>query len=475
MTDVYNYIATTGVIVPDTQDIQNDVNNEFNAIFPGINLDPSTPQGLLASAEVIARQAVADNNATLANQINPNVAGGVFLDALLALLGSARTPGTPSTVQCTITGVTGTSIPAGAQISDASGNLYEIVSTTVIPTGGTITGVPFQSVLTGAIPGAAGTLTVIVSNILGWETVTNPSAATLGASTQSDASARAYRTNTLALQGSSLSEAMTSAVSAVPGVTSLKFVENATSSPASPESIPFTMVANSIYMCVGGTGDLNAIAKAMQGTKSGGCAYNQGFGEIQGVPVTDPFSGQTTTVLFDTPDFVTISITVNVTNFNNVQNVVSAVQNAILTYASGGIPNTPGFAVGVNVSPFQIAGAINILVPGLFVDEVQVAVKSFTQKGTLTSTSSTISGMTYTSAITMRLQVTDPLGYIPASTTVSSITDAHNIVMSHNATGSATEVITFTYASPTFQTTEIPIQVFQQAITNANIITVIES
>lgn len=476
MTDVYNYIVTTGVIMPDTADIQNDVNAEFDAVFPGINLDPSTPQGILATTEVAARQAVADNNAVLANQINPNVAGGVFLDAIMALTGSFRTPGTPSTVFCTITGIAGTSIPAGSQVSDADGNLYQITNTTVIPSGGTISGVPFQSVLTGAIPGVAGTLTVIVSNILGWETVTNPAAATAGSTTQSDAAARAFRANTLALQGSGIAQAMTSAVYAVigGGGGTLSFLENATSAPASPGGFP--MVANSIYMCVNPAGrTLTSIAQAMTNTKGGGCAYNQGYGVPQGVPITNPYSAQTIEVLFDTPNFVTISMIVNVTNFNNVQDVTSAVQNAILTYASGGIPNEPGFPVGASVSPFQIAGAINILVPGLFVSEVQVAVNSFTQIGKLNASSSAVNNMTYTSDIAMGLIVTDPLGYIPGGTTVASITDANDIALSANSSTTATEILTFSYASPTFQTTEIAIKVFQQAITNTNIITVIAS
>jgi hypothetical protein len=477
MTDVYNYIVETGVIMPDTQDIQTDVQNEYLAVFPSLNVTTAaTPQGLLISTEVAARQAVADNNANLANQINPNVAGGVFLDAIMALTGSFRTPGTPSSALCTITGVVGTSIPAGAQISDANGNLYQLVNVTVIPSGGTITGVLFTSVLLGAVPGVANTLTTIVSNILGWETVTNPAAAMLGAATQSDASARAFRANTLALQASGLAQAMTSAVYAVigGGGGTLSFLENATSSPATPGG--FTMVANSIYMCVNpGGATLTSIAQAMTNTKGGGCAYNQGFGVPQGVPITNSYSAQTITVLFDTPNFVTIGIIVHVTNFNNVQDVPSAVQNAILTYAGGGIPNEPGFAVGANVSPFQIAGAINILVPGLFVSEVQVAVNSFTQIGKLNASSMAVNDMTYTSDITTGLIVTDPLGYLPSGTTVASITDSNDIALNNNSTTTATEILTFSPASPSFQTTEITIKVFQQAVTNANIITVISS
>ncbi len=93
--DIYNYIEPQGVIVTDTTgEILNEVINEYQNAFgqdliaPTINNPQSfsTPQGLLITSETLARQSVVDNNALLANQINPNVSGGIFLDAILALL-----------------------------------------------------------------------------------------------------------------------------------------------------------------------------------------------------------------------------------------------------------------------------------------------------------------------------------------------------------------------------------------------------
>jgi hypothetical protein len=473
MPDVYNYITATGVIVPDTADILTEVQAEYvNAFGSDLNLDANTPQGTLITAETLARAAVADNNATLANQINPNEAGGIFLDALLALLGSERTVASPSTVLCTLTGIVGTSIPAGAQISDSNGDLYELVTTTVIPVGGSIANVPFQSVLTGAIPGNAGTLTTIVSNILGWETVTNPANATLGTSTQSDAQARLFRINTLASQGMGFAQAIISALTnnnLTPGVTSLTFQENATSSPATINDVP--MVANSLYTCVAGTATPLAIAETLTNTKNGGCAYNNGLGVPQSVNVTNPFSGQVIPVLFDTPNFVTVAMTVTVHQFANVQDVPSAVKNSIIAYAAGQIPNEPGFVVGASVSPFQIAGAINILSPGLFVQEVQVGIFSYTLQGTTHNGTMTIDGLTYNTEITPGDGVSG--AGIPPSTTVSSLSGSNAIIVSANSTADATEIITFT-PTLTLQTTEIPLAVFQQAVLNPALITVVQ-
>lgn len=470
MSDVYNYITTTGVITTDADVIQTEVQTEYTNTFgEDLNLAPNTPQGILITTEVLARTAVADNNAALANQINPNEAGGVYLDALLALTGSARTVAMLSTVYCTITGVAGTSIPAGAQISDSLGNLYEIASTTVIPTGGSISNVFFKSVLTGPIPGAANTLNVIVSNILGWETVNNPSAAVPGVTSQSDVAARAYRLNTLALQGMGLAEAITSALYATEGVTSLTFQENTSYQNETINDVP--MVPHSLYTCVGGTATLTAIAQALTNTKSGGCAYNNGLGIPQNVPITNQFSGQVIPVLFDTPSIVTININVTVHAFTSVQNIQQAVQNAILTYAAGGIPNEPGFVVGGAVSPFQLAGAINILVPGLFVQQVQVATLSFTQSGTITNGANTLTGMTYNSAITPGMTVTGT--GIPTGTTVTALVGSTALTLSNNSTASGPQILTFTQAL-SYQTSEIALEVWQQAFTSAIYISVVQ-
>ena len=479
MASAYTYNAQTGLIEPDTQDILAQVQAEYLGTFGAdLNLAPNTPQGLLISAETLARSSVADNNAAIANQINPNRAGGIFLDALMSLTGASRSVGTPSIALCTIGGVIGTSIPAGAQISDASGNLYQLESTTVIPLGGTISGVAFTSVLNGAIPGTAGTLTVIVSNILGWETVTNPDDAILGQATQSDNAAKQLRQVTLGAQGNGLAQATIAAVSLLAPGTSLWFQENPTSSPATINSVP--MVANSLYACVSSTATLLQIATAINNSKGGGCAYNNGLGIPQSQNVTNVFSGQVIPVLFDTPSIVTISMTITVHAFTAVQNIQNAVQQAVLDYAAGKVGKEPGFVVGASVSPFQIAGAINIEVPGLFVQSVQVGVSSFTQQGTLTATMNTVTGLTYNApvggfvGIATGMGVTDGHGTtnIPASTTVASLVGSTALTLNHSSSNTITETLTFT-PSLVLQTTTIPIAPWQQATTSAIFITVL--
>ncbi|MFY2598721.1 hypothetical protein ACOTHJ_07755 [Achromobacter xylosoxidans] len=50
-------------------------------------IEPATPQGLLITRITEERDAIGRSNAELANQINPALSGGVFLDSLMVLTG----------------------------------------------------------------------------------------------------------------------------------------------------------------------------------------------------------------------------------------------------------------------------------------------------------------------------------------------------------------------------------------------------
>ena len=234
MTDAYEYLVPQGIVVPDTSATLAQVQEEWQAALGAdLIVTPDTPQGVMINAEALARNNVINNNAALANQINPNIAGGVFLDAIGLLTGIQRNAQTPTSVtMVTITGVPGTSIPTGAQAQTAAGDLFQLVQGVTIPSGGTTTG-NFQSVAFGAIPCAENALNEIVTGVIGWETVNNGSSSitTQGNTTQSDQAFRAFRLNTLAFQGLSLMEAITSALYATPGVESLSALENYYSSP----------------------------------------------------------------------------------------------------------------------------------------------------------------------------------------------------------------------------------------------------
>lgn len=362
----YEYINNTGVIVPNTGQILAEVQAEYkNAFGQDLNVDPSTPQGLLIAAETLARSVVVRNNAALANQINPNLAGGVFLDALLALTGAERKGAVSTRVSCVLTGVAGTIVPAGSQARDVVNNAIFASESTVTLTGSPATAtVFFSAVIPGPLTVDIATLTQIVTAVLGWETISNPAAGVSGSTTQSDSSARSQRKVTLASQGSALPEAIIAALYNVPQVKSLSFRENYTDS--NMVIGPVTLVPHSIYACVDG-GTEQAVAAAILSKKSGGCNYNGTITEN----VTDEASGQIYPVKFDRPALIPILVRATVSADVSIEDPQSAVIDAILKYATGQVNGEPGLIVGAAVSCFELAGAVTCLYPGIYVKNME--------------------------------------------------------------------------------------------------------
>jgi hypothetical protein len=372
MADVYNYVIPQGVIQTDTNEIQNEVITEFQNTF-GSDLitAPNTPQGALIVSESLSRAAVADNNVAVANQINPNLAGGVYLDAILELTGSQRTPATSSVVTCSLSGVAGTIIPVSSIAQDTNGNQWASKNQVTLSSEGDAT-VDFAAVATGSITVGIGDLNTIISGVLGWTSVTNAAVQYItGSATQNDAQARSYRRNTLAIQGLALPQATISGLYATPGVTSVFFQENI--SPSTETIKGVTMIGHSIYACVAGGSD-TAVATVLMNKKSAGCAYSNGAGTPVTVDITNPYSGQVLPILFDRPTPIAINVIVNINSGYTLSDPVAAVQQAIVDYANGVLSNgEQGLGVGVPVSSFELAGAINVEYPGIFVKSVLIA------------------------------------------------------------------------------------------------------
>jgi hypothetical protein len=375
---LYNYVEETGLIVPDTSTLLTEVQGEYTGAFgAGMNTDSSTPQGILIAGETEARAEVVQNNATVANQINPNVAGGVFLDAIAALTGLQRTPDTFTLVEdVLLTGAQNSIVPAGAQAATTAGDLFtlnEQVELTVF-NGTTWTGTgDFTAVEPGPIPcGAAGAgLTSVETDVLGWETVSNANAGTLGTLQQLDVPFRQLRRNTLALQGVALIEAILSGISNISGVIGRQGLENYTNADATIEGI--FLLANSIWVCVDG-GTAQDIATVLLQKKSMGANWNG----AQSLAVIEPASGQAYTVLWDVPTLVPLLAQVTVKQGTYVGNPALDVNAAVVAFAANQIEGLQGFTVGESASPFEIAAAIQQQCPGIYVKSVQLALFSGT-------------------------------------------------------------------------------------------------
>lgn len=363
----YNYVNSTGVIVPDTSTIREQVESEWKSAFGAdLPVTPETPQGVIITAEVEARDGMVRNNAEVANQINPDIAGGIWLDALWALTRGKRRGATVSKLSGVVfSGIPRTPIPAGSLANVASsGARFRTIVDLEIGSSGSVVG-SMEAVEPGPVSAPAGSLTEIASTVLGWETVTNPSPAEIGKSRESDVSSRRRRRQTLALQSVGPQEAIISRIYNLDGVTSLSFRENITRSPLVIDGV-VTLVPHSIYVCVDGGENID-IASALLDAKAVGPDFN---GLIE-VNVIEPFSGQIYSVKFDRPIERTFRARVTVKPSN--LDVMTIIPDAITQGAQGELEGDTGLEVNQDLSPFELAGYINQVEPRIFVTRVEIS------------------------------------------------------------------------------------------------------
>ena len=360
----YDYITTNGVIVPDTSAIKTEVEEEWKAIAgEDATIDPSSFEGRLIDAMTNARISVARNNSDLANQLNPNMANGSFVDAHLSLVGGGRDGQEQSTVELDLTGIAGTNIPAGAYVEDDNQELWFLVSTTQIGVANTVTA-SFRSLNYGPIPAAIGEITKIISAVLGWETINNAVAAVEGKIEQNDILAKRQRRAELGANTKGVAESVIAAVFKLEGVQGVQFRENFTSSPVTIDGID--LIAKSSWLCVDG-GATSEIAEAYY-TNRWGTAFNG----VESHNYTDPISGQVAEVLFDRAEEVPVKCNIKV-RVSQSQNAIEDVTQAILDYANGLVEGEAGFALGLDASPFEVASAVNAQLPNVFVKKCQLA------------------------------------------------------------------------------------------------------
>lgn len=363
--NLFNYIAETGVIVPDTSQIRSEIEDYMRTQFGNdLNLEPETPQGVLITALTLAVDGMARNNAKLANQINPMMSSGVFLDSLSALFGTFREARTRSIItDVKLTGRPGTIIPLGSQARSIMGDLFETTKVVILDDKGKAS-VDFRAMEYGEIECAVGQLDSIATSVLGWETVYNDNQAILGQLEESDLSLKRRRALTLARNNISTNEAIISSLYDLEGVHSLSYLENYTDKELTLRGKK--LKPHSVYICIHGGVD-EEIAQALKDNKTLGGGYN---GEHE-VTIVDEFSGQDYTVQFDRAKVV--SLFARVTVQKGLANSKGTVPLAVQNYSEGKNEADTGLTVGREASAFEIAAAINFEDPRIYVRNVELS------------------------------------------------------------------------------------------------------
>ena len=143
-----------------------------------------TADGQLAGVAALKLSEVSERISASHNATSRERAVGTQLDDFWSPLDVRRLTGSRTQVTARLTGTTGTRVPADSLAATASGDQFRATTEAQIVVGGTL--VEMEAIAVGATMVAAGELSQVVTNISGWDGITNPSAAVPGRPQESD-------------------------------------------------------------------------------------------------------------------------------------------------------------------------------------------------------------------------------------------------------------------------------------------------
>ncbi len=344
----------TGVTLPSTQDIRQDIGEKIQQAFqtspdePLLNIEPSSPMGQVLDLIVSEIEAKNAEIIFLSNMVNPVTATGKFLDALASLYGLDRKISEPTVVNCKLTGLKGTVIPYGAIAQDSQGNQYRHsnASGAKITDNGTVL-TTFTAIEHGPLEVASGAVNKIVTTIAGWDSITNPTAGIIGRDEETDSELRNRMVESYAINATGYVEAIQANLAALDGVLDVRVLENPNNS--SIEKFGVTINPHSILISIVG-GEDEEIAKTIYQRKDAGCGTT---GDYQVSYTDENFYNATYTYNIVRPESQALKI--KVTFFGSSMNPTEknlVIQSLINDVTGGGANDRVSLASTVYASRF---------------------------------------------------------------------------------------------------------------------------
>lgn len=299
-------ITPTGFSAKTLEEIKNEIDSDCRAdISPIVNLDSNTVLGQYNGIMSSKLAEIWEQMQIIQTAFDPNSASDAQLSNVSLLTGTKRKDSTYSQVYCTCNLDAGT-YAAGALIANVLGNPSARFANVneVTSGGGSVMNILFRALTRGPVAAPAGTLTVRTP-ATGWNSVTNPNDADLGANVESDPALRLRRAAELAAAGSASDAAMLSAVSKVAGVETVFVFSNDTDATDS-NGLPPHSQEIIVYDGLTPNADDDEIAQAIWDNKTGGIYQT---GTTSG-SATDA-AGATHTVKFTRVSIVNMYVTVD--------------------------------------------------------------------------------------------------------------------------------------------------------------------
>jgi len=281
----------TGPQAPSTAAVLAGVEADINAAFGGgLNMDPATPQGLLAATESATIEDAIAAFVSMFNAIDPAFASGRMQDAICRLNFIERIAATSTVVTGRCVGGSGTVIPSGSLAQALDGNVYASNASATIGDLGYVD-VTFECVTKGAIQCPAGSLSKIYRIVPGWDSVTNLADGTPGYDTESRIALENRRqasvaANSIGLNASMRANLIKPVVDGGAGCTDAYCYSNDDSSPVTIQGV--TLAAYEVYACVKGGVSNDVIAQILWAHKAPGPPWYSGANTSATVEDTSP-------------------------------------------------------------------------------------------------------------------------------------------------------------------------------------------
>lgn len=293
-------VTPSGISAPTYAEILQSLRESFREIYGAdAYIEADSQDGQLLAVFALAISDANQVAIAVFNAFSPTYAQGAGLSSLVKINGIARQAPSYSTATGLVVGVVGSIIENGV-VADENGNLWNLPASVTIPVSGDIE-VTVTAQEAGAIVAPAGTINVINTPTLGWQTFESTTDAIAGNPVESDGTLRARQAVSTSIPALTPLGSVYSALANLDGVGRLKVYENYTNS-TDGNGIP----AHSICVVISG-GDVTEIAETIGQKKTPGAST---YG-TNNADYVDPITGITYTINFFvlTTDIIKVEIT----------------------------------------------------------------------------------------------------------------------------------------------------------------------
>ena len=318
---------TNSGFVPETLEaITERIQGKLENFSPGFDFSPESPDGQLINIMAYEIFTTWTQLSLVYDSYNPSLATGAALRNIGLITGLPYGAAKRSTATLELQGTAGTIIPKSTRVSDNLGNLFYVVFDTTVPSNAqVIAEVP------GPIPVVPGSITTIITPIVGLSGITQTTAGVIGGKAQSDQEFRNLRQATVMRNNSSVADTMQARILEL-GAEQAKIVNNDDPVATLPDGTP----PNTIQVIVGEVGNVTdaEIARVILETKPMGCpTYLDPIIGIT-VVVTDA-QGYDHTINFSKAVQVEIEMNIDVT-YLSLDNAGSETEmrNALVTHVN---------------------------------------------------------------------------------------------------------------------------------------------